>query len=78
MKLLFPQNVPIFLTDLYHFPVCVCAFRLDAGRTAASVGDIHRHAGIAERSQPPMSSLVIFLNTPHHIHLDPQHRFMTS
>ncbi|XP_040187925.1 pleiotropic regulator 1 [Rana temporaria] len=31
--------------------------RLDAQRTAASVGDIYRHAGIPERSQPPGLSM---------------------
>lgn len=32
--------------------------RLDANRTAAGVGDIYRHAGIPERSQPPGVSLL--------------------
>ncbi|GAA6097785.1 pleiotropic regulator 1, partial [Tachysurus ichikawai] len=31
--------------------------RQDLARTAASVGDIHRHAGAAERSQPPQHTL---------------------
>uniref|UniRef100_A0AAR2JMV6 Pleiotropic regulator 1 n=1 Tax=Pygocentrus nattereri TaxID=42514 RepID=A0AAR2JMV6_PYGNA len=31
----------------------------DAVRTAASVGDIHRHAGGAERSQPPQHTLAL-------------------
>ncbi|KAK3507747.1 hypothetical protein QTP70_035010, partial [Hemibagrus guttatus] len=31
--------------------------RQDMARTAASVGDIHRHAGAAERSQPPQHTL---------------------
>uniref|UniRef100_A0AAR2K4M8 Pleiotropic regulator 1 n=1 Tax=Pygocentrus nattereri TaxID=42514 RepID=A0AAR2K4M8_PYGNA len=33
--------------------------RQDAVRTAASVGDIHRHAGGAERSQPPQHTLAL-------------------
>ncbi|XP_017316551.1 pleiotropic regulator 1 [Ictalurus punctatus] len=33
--------------------------RQDMARTAASVGDIHRHAGAAERSQPPQHSLAL-------------------
>ncbi|XP_067847781.1 pleiotropic regulator 1 [Heptranchias perlo] len=33
--------------------------RQDANRNAASVADIHRHAGIAERSQPPVSSMAL-------------------
>ncbi len=32
--------------------------RQEASRTAASVADIHRHAGGAERSQPPQHALV--------------------
>uniref|UniRef100_A0A8C9XIT4 Pleiotropic regulator 1 n=1 Tax=Sander lucioperca TaxID=283035 RepID=A0A8C9XIT4_SANLU len=31
--------------------------RLDVSRTAASVGDIHRHAGGAERSHPPSTAV---------------------
>lgn len=34
--------------------------RMDASRTAAGVGDIYRHAGISERSQPPGMSVVSF------------------
>ncbi|NWI67491.1 PLRG1 regulator, partial [Todus mexicanus] len=33
--------------------------RLDANRTAAGVGDIYRHAGISERSQPPGMSVAM-------------------
>lgn len=33
-------------------------FRQEASRTAASVADIHRHAGGAERSHPQSSALV--------------------
>ncbi len=33
-------------------------FRQDASRTAASVGDIHRHAGGAERSHPQSTAVV--------------------
>lgn len=32
---------------------CDLFLRQDMARTAASVGDIHRHAGSAERSLPP-------------------------
>lgn len=32
--------------------------RLDANRTAAGVGDIYRHAGMSERSQPPGMAVV--------------------
>ena len=32
-------------------------YRQDAARTAASVGDIHRHAAGAARSQPPQHTL---------------------
>lgn len=35
--------------------------RVDANRTAAGVGDIYRHAGISERSQPPGMSVVSLL-----------------
>lgn len=35
--------------------------RLDANRTAAGVGEIYRHAGISERSQPPGMSMVSLL-----------------
>ncbi|NXC16228.1 PLRG1 regulator, partial [Corythaeola cristata] len=33
--------------------------RLDANRTAAGVGDVYRHAGISERSQPPGMSVAM-------------------
>lgn len=38
--------------------VCIACCRQDMARTAASIGDIHRHAGAAERSQPPQHTLV--------------------
>lgn len=40
-------------------------FRQDASRTAASVGDIHRHAGGAERSHPQSTAVVGRTVFPH-------------
>uniref|UniRef100_A0A8C5Q892 Pleiotropic regulator 1 n=1 Tax=Leptobrachium leishanense TaxID=445787 RepID=A0A8C5Q892_9ANUR len=47
-------------TKMYVVDFCSLSLslnRLDAHRTAAGVGDIYRHAGIPERSQPPGLSM---------------------
>lgn len=47
------------LTQLINKKFEFCStFRQDVSRTAASVGDIHHHAGGAGRSHPPSSALV--------------------
>lgn len=39
-------------------PISLINLRQEASRTSASVSDIHRHAGAAERSHAPSSALV--------------------
>lgn len=63
-------RIPAVSLDVF----CLCCglpLRQDASRTAASVGEIQRHAGLPERSMPQHSMVSLnsmFLDLPSRIH----------